>query len=798
MSARSLLAVWSMTVFLLAQCHGQEENCPDGWFGESCKYQCHCNSSATCLALTGECPPSDMCVRGYFGPGCQYYDLAYESSTQSYATDGDDRTCNPLTVATPIVIEWEQEHAYRWIRVVLSSPGQFRNFNLRLNRNMNCTNKRLFPVDEFTVDVYCTIFDPIDRLELYGRASDTVCSIYVTPGRNFALKQAASQSSEFPQQGQASNAVDGDVDSSLTGLSCTHTARQELPWWKVTLNRPYDLTSIYVYNRHVDQSRLSGFVATTYNGNTRNVMFRDEALTVTSVYKLNLVSTKAITTIELKQPRGGWMDICEMEAYGDAVCPDGTYGLDCEHDCACKVNESCSVATGACSSDPCPRGAYGYKCTQLCDRKCIRLYCMQNTGFCTYCPDGYTGDFCNLECSAGTYGGRCERTCSVNCLNTCDTKTGACDCKERYAGLRCNRCASTFYGENCTIPCSERCLNRTCEMLTGQCIACSRNIMGPMCNECVAGYFGPLCLERCPKRCLDKVCARDTGKCISCPEGFKGDDCTTECSNGTYGRNCKSVCSKDCKGICNKKTGECVCTGSRTGPRCDICHAGKFGPDCQQQCSAYCRDVCDHKTGMCSCAGHRAGLHCKDCQKSWYGADCSNPCSPLCSGKECDRVTGECVSCLKNRIMPECEECQSGWFGGFCLAACSSQCTNQTCNGVTGACFSCLGVRKGRFCQDCPAGLYGEQCNRACRGVCLNNTCDHVTGRCVACAAGYSGDLCTSPLESTSESKSPYILLMLLFPQAFIVFLCVVAFYQHMRSGEQPDKLNTSPTGADE
>ena len=50
---------------------GQTPCTSTGWFGEDCKYQCHCVGGADCDKDTGSCG-SVGCHSDWFGPACQY------------------------------------------------------------------------------------------------------------------------------------------------------------------------------------------------------------------------------------------------------------------------------------------------------------------------------------------------------------------------------------------------------------------------------------------------------------------------------------------------------------------------------------------------------------------------------------------------------------------------------------------------------------------------------------------------------------------------------------------------------
>ncbi|GFY40239.1 hypothetical protein TNIN_480371, partial [Trichonephila inaurata madagascariensis] len=57
-----------------------EMRCPEGTFGQGCKYQCLCQNNGTCDPVTGQCacPPGfeglyceNECQRGFYGLNCQ-------------------------------------------------------------------------------------------------------------------------------------------------------------------------------------------------------------------------------------------------------------------------------------------------------------------------------------------------------------------------------------------------------------------------------------------------------------------------------------------------------------------------------------------------------------------------------------------------------------------------------------------------------------------------------------------------------------------------------------------------------
>ncbi|XP_068586010.1 uncharacterized protein [Cebidichthys violaceus] len=83
------------------------------------------------------------------------------------------------------------------------------------------------------------------------------CSAYTY--QNVALRGKATQSHRYPHfDSSASNAIDGNRDSNPQAGSCSHTAEQTDPWWRVDLLESYIITSIIVTNRNSHEERING------------------------------------------------------------------------------------------------------------------------------------------------------------------------------------------------------------------------------------------------------------------------------------------------------------------------------------------------------------------------------------------------------------------------------------------------------------------------------------------------------------------------------------------------------------
>uniref|UniRef100_A0A3B1IMM3 Fucolectin tachylectin-4 pentraxin-1 domain-containing protein n=1 Tax=Astyanax mexicanus TaxID=7994 RepID=A0A3B1IMM3_ASTMX len=80
--------------------------------------------------------------------------------------------------------------------------------------------------------------------------------------KNLALYGKACQSSlvenPYAPLGHPSNAIDGNTDANFERGSCSHTASQQNPWWRVDLLEEYTITSITITNRDYLSERLNG------------------------------------------------------------------------------------------------------------------------------------------------------------------------------------------------------------------------------------------------------------------------------------------------------------------------------------------------------------------------------------------------------------------------------------------------------------------------------------------------------------------------------------------------------------
>uniref|UniRef100_A0A3B5B1U4 Si:ch211-215k15.4 n=1 Tax=Stegastes partitus TaxID=144197 RepID=A0A3B5B1U4_9TELE len=142
--------------------------------------------------------------------------------------------------------------------------------------------------------------------------------------KNLALRGKATQSTRYEHVlAAASNAIDGNRDSTFSHGSCTHTPEEDKPWWRVDLLESYIITSIIVVNRgDCCEHRINGLKIHIGNSLTDNGLVNPavgtiasaglgEAVTVTFTDR---VEGRYVTLALSGSPE--YLTLCEVEVYG--------------------------------------------------------------------------------------------------------------------------------------------------------------------------------------------------------------------------------------------------------------------------------------------------------------------------------------------------------------------------------------------------------------------------------------------------------------------------------------------------
>ncbi|KAK3778461.1 hypothetical protein RRG08_065094, partial [Elysia crispata] len=310
--------------------------CTKGWFGPNCQYQCHCAGSVPCDKVDGSC--SLGCHQDWFGPACQYARMGFTVTgnfSSSWLTDNKDATCNTGNTQ-PVTVTLDTPIPLTWLRVVVSDAVHLSTMKISY-RNENspttqqCPESNTAKITETTEDISCPTEYPVTRVTLSGRGIKFLCSLYISAGRNVALKQRAEQSTWFNDSSDylwwAEYAVDGKIPTTnairSSQKTCTHTALHDRsPWWKVSFTQPVEITRFIIENRRdCCQERLKNFSLTVYPVNDSYIPIKHRGSnTVKNTY--SVVPTPRIsfpvTQVKITQGfnRERILTLCEVLAFG--------------------------------------------------------------------------------------------------------------------------------------------------------------------------------------------------------------------------------------------------------------------------------------------------------------------------------------------------------------------------------------------------------------------------------------------------------------------------------------------------
>ncbi|XP_036374359.1 laminin subunit beta-4 [Megalops cyprinoides] len=245
---------------------------------------------------------------------------------------------------------------------------------------------------------------------------------------------------------------------------------------------------------------------------------------------------------------------------------------------------------------------------------------------------------------------------------------GRCVCHHNTMGTNCERCQDFYHdapwrpaGKTATNACrrcncnghSDRChFDMAVYLASGQ-------VSGGVCDDCRNNRIGIHCEECSPFFYQDpRLPPEHPNACVPC-------DCDP---NGSLSG-----------GLCDPRTGRCVCKSHVEGDRCDRCKYGFYGlrqddPAGCQACN--CNPLgtvqtpypCDQATGACFCRRLATGPYCDQCVPGYWGLgntvySCS-PCDCDIGGaynSMCSSADGQC-QCLPNMVGRTCSEPAPGHF----------------------------------------------------------------------------------------------------------------------------------------
>uniref|UniRef100_A0A674A7M0 Fucolectin tachylectin-4 pentraxin-1 domain-containing protein n=1 Tax=Salmo trutta TaxID=8032 RepID=A0A674A7M0_SALTR len=138
---------------------------------------------------------------------------------------------------------------------------------------------------------------------------------------NVALKGVATQSSLYGD-GQAHNAIDGNRESDYQLGSCTHTAQETNPWWRVDLLDVYRVTAVTITNRgDVVPERLDGAEIRIGNSLENNGINNPRCVVISHIparetYTFQCNETQGRYVVVVIPDRKEYLTLCELEVYG--------------------------------------------------------------------------------------------------------------------------------------------------------------------------------------------------------------------------------------------------------------------------------------------------------------------------------------------------------------------------------------------------------------------------------------------------------------------------------------------------
>ncbi|KAI8773519.1 cell death abnormality protein 1, partial [Biomphalaria glabrata] len=378
--------------------------CGTGWFGNYCQYKCHCKNSA--CDTNGDCV-NVTCERGWFGYKCQYQDLSSLADTSHPSlVDGDDATCNEDAYSSSVSLNLNTSFIFTWMRLVFKLKDPVLNVTVvfQEKESQQCHGQRILQVSENTLDIYCTMNMKIQQINITGHSIKYLCSVYLSGGRNVAIKQPTIQTTTYiDSKGTptgSENAVDGNADSYYQNGSCSHTlSGTPPPTWSVRFNTSFVVNRFVLYNRDFPApslvpQRLQNFTLVALNDFEQiELLYQDQEPNVLQVYTVNEYIRNPISQVNISTAvkSSNHLTLCEVEIYGD--CPEGKFGLDCNQTFDARCGHHCSMDNGSCNyicigfSNPpecciaCRDDQWGDNCNNNCSTKCCDAVCnVKETG----------------------------------------------------------------------------------------------------------------------------------------------------------------------------------------------------------------------------------------------------------------------------------------------------------------------------------------------------------------------------------------------------------------------------------
>ena len=97
-------------------------------------------------------------------------------------------------------------------------------------------------------------------------------------------------------------------------------------------------------------------------------------------------------------------------------------------------------------------------------------------------------------------------------------------------------------------------------------ILCNKIYFFSYLKACDPEHYGANCTKTCT--CPSNRCNPKTGECQCAAPGKQPPDCSKNCTNGTYGLNCRGICFCQNGASCDPVDGTCDCRDGFQGDKC--------------------------------------------------------------------------------------------------------------------------------------------------------------------------------------------------------------------------------------
>eukprot|EP00105_Crassostrea_gigas_P042845 XP_019926993.1 PREDICTED: uncharacterized protein LOC105338278 [Crassostrea gigas] len=467
---------------------------------------------------------------------------------------------------------------------------------------------------------------------------------------------------------------------------------------------------------------------------------------------------------------------CECDAgttmaNGECVeCRGNTYGLNCQSQCDCHVQNTvaCNKKNGSCL---CKTGWTGHNCSvdvkectmtpEICGDNSV---CVEEIGsFSCLCNQGFEKSS-SRNCSNIDECALAKHTCHQNAVCVDTVGSYSCSCNQGYTGD----------GHSCSD--IDECSSSNVCHPNAMC----NNTVGSYICKCNPGYTGDgkncTNIDECAlgKNTCDRnaVCSDTVGsyRC-SCSLGYTGDG--HSCSERTIQTICNFTKNIEIfivyLQISSTDVDECLTQKANCDQNAVCTHTiGSFVCSCKdgfQGNGTFCTDVneCTRPVQPCdtqaTCTNTIGSYQCS-CNPGFYGNG-----QTCLENDECTENTHDChanASCTNTYGHFYCE-CYPGFFGSGRNCTDVNECKdgsnechlNATCYNSVGnyTCECDIGFSGNGFhCQECQNMTYGVNCKNQCLCNTSNTrTCNRENGTCM-CKDGWTGNTCDEDIPECTNT----------------------------------------------